>query len=119
LVGRINSYNQLQSSGLSPTVAARVTNANTGLYTVPAGKKARVTSITLNLNAVGADATYAVAIKRGATFTPVGLHVGVNGLSVFNGVMMLDAGDIVTNLGDAGATNGTCDMSTTFQEYDV
>jgi len=116
---QIVSRNQLQSSGLSTTVIGRVTVAGTGLYTVPTGKKARVTSITGNLDATGADATYAVSILRGADNRPVGAHVAVNGISIFTGVMMLQAADIVTNVGDSGSTNGTIDMTCTFQEYNA
>jgi len=115
----IVSRNQLQSSGLSTTVIGRVTVAGTGLYTVPTGKKARVTSITGNLDATGADATYAVSILRGADNRPIAAHVAVNGISIFIGEMMLQAGDIVTNVGDAGSTNGTIDMTCTFQEYNA
>jgi len=119
MVSKLTPRNQLQSSGLSTTVEGRVTVAGTGLYTVPSGKKARVTSITMSLDATGADATYAVSIIRGANNRPVGLHVAVNAVSVFQGEMMLQAADIVTNVGDAGSTNGTCDMTCTFQEYDA
>jgi len=96
-------------------VTGRITNANTGLYTVPPNKKAKVRG-SMNLDAVGADATYAIAVKRGATFTPVGQHVGVNGVSFIQGVVILEAGDILTNIGDAGSTNGTCDMDISVQE---
>jgi len=96
--------------------SARVTNANTGLYTCPANKKAKVKG-SMNLDAVGVDATYAIAVKRGATFTPIGEHVAVNGIS--KGDTELDAGDILTNIGDAGSTNGTCDQDATIQEVTV
>lgn len=99
-------------------VSARVTNANTGLYTVPAGKKAKVKG-SMNLDAIGADATYAIAVRRGGTFFPVGAHVAVNGISVINGEVLLLAGDILTNVGDAGSTNGTCDMDISYQEIDL
>jgi len=93
----------------------RVVNANTGLYTCPAGKKAKVRG-SMNLDAVGADATYAIAVKRGATFFPVGVHVVVNGISTIATEITLEAGDILTNVGDAGSTNGTCDMDCSIQE---
>ena len=119
MVFSITAKNIAQDVGFNQTLAARVTNANTGLYTVPAGKKSRVLSASMNLDAVGADATTALAIKRGATFIPIGAHVAVNGISTFLGDMLLIAGDIITNVGDAGATNSTCDMTATFQEYDA
>jgi len=118
LVFSIAAKNISQAYGFQSNVA-RVTNANTGIYTVPTGKKARIVSITGNVDAVGADATYSIAILQGATFTPVGLFVGVGGVSFLSGEISLDAGDRVTNVGDAGATNGTIDMSVTFQEFDA
>ena len=119
MVTKTVAKNQAQKTGLSDTVAARVLNANTGLSTVPANTRRRVTSFTMNLDAVGADATYAIAILRGGTFTPVGEHVAVNAISTLQGELLLQAGDILTNIGDAGSTNGTCDMTATFQDYPV
>jgi len=94
----------------------RVVDANIGLYTCPAAKKAKIKG-SMNLDAVGADATYALAVKRGATFFPIGEHVAVNGIS--KGDTELDATDILTNIGDAGSTNGTCDQDATIQEISV
>jgi len=109
----------MQESGLAPTLHGRVTNAATGLGVVPASKRWRITEVTMNLDAVGGDATYAAAILRSGTYIPIGAHVAANGISVFQGEMMLQAGDRVTNIGDAGSTNGTCDMTATYQEYDA
>ena len=93
--------------------SARVVNAATGLYTVPANKKAKVEG-SMNLDAVGADATYAIATLRGGTYIPIGEHVAVNAVS--KGVAELDAAEILTNIGDSGSTNGTCDMDAKIQE---
>ena len=110
----------LSSNAVIPEIGIsdRVTVANTGLYTCPPNKKARVSG-SMVLDAVGADATYAIAIKRGSTFFPVGQFVTPGGLSVIQGVVILDAGDILTNVGDSGSTNGTCDMDCTVQEISV
>jgi len=97
-------------------VTNRVLNQNTGLYTCPASKKAKVVG-SMNLDAVGGDTSYALAVLRGGTFTPIGAHVVTNGISV--GQAQLDAGDIYTAIGDAGSTNGTCDMNATVQEVPV
>jgi len=118
LVFAIIAKNATQATG-NQSVTGRVTNAATGLYVVPAGRIARVISITALVDALGADASYACAVRRGGTFFPVGPMVVVNGVSVFTGEIILTAGDLVTNVGDAGSTNGTVDMSTTFQEFDV
>jgi len=115
--GLTNSYSSVAVIPEIPKTV-RVVNADVGLYICPAGKKAKVTG-SMNLDAVGADATYAIAVKRGAVFFPVGVHVAVNGISVIAGVVTLDAGDILTNIGDAGSTNGTCDMDCTIQEITV
>jgi len=99
------------------TARARVVVAGTGLYTVPAGHKAKIVG-SMNLDAVGADASYAIATLRAGTYIPVGEHVVVNGISRADGVEM-DAGDILTNIGDSGSTNGTCDMNAKIQEVTV
>jgi len=119
LAGSRTALNVSQRTGLTVSIHARVVNANTGLSTVPANTVRRMTSLTMNLDAVGVDATYAIAILRGGTFLPIGAHVATNGISVFSGEMLLQAGDIITNIGDTGSTNGTCDMTTTFQDYAI
>jgi len=116
---QIISRTQVQSPASESAKIGRVTNNATGLYTVPTGKVAVVTSITMNLDAIGADATYAIAIRRGATFFPIGAHVAANGISVWNGSMTLEATDIITNVGDSGSTNGTCDMSASVKEFNA
>ncbi len=115
--GKTNSYSTV---AVIPEFhkSARVVVAATGLYTVPAGKKAKVKG-TMNLDAVGADATYAIAVKRGATYFPVGAHVAVNGISSIQGEITMEAGDILTNIGDAGSTNGTADMDASIQEISI
>jgi hypothetical protein len=109
------SARNTSNQDISQTVEGRVTVAGTGLFTVPTGKKIRVTSITGLVDAVGADATYAVSILRGVSNKPVGEMVAANGMSKFSGVMVLDAGDIITNVGDSGSTNGTVDMTASFE----
>jgi len=119
MVGTLTARNSVQSVDLEVTKEGRVTNADTGLYTVPAGKIARVKSITMVVNAVGGDATYAAAIKRGVNFRPVGPFVAVGPASLFIGELLLQAADIITNVGDAGATNGTVDMTASIKEFDA
>jgi len=101
---------------LGVTAEGRVTAAATGLYTVPAGKTSKILSITGILDAVGGDATYAVAILRSGSYRPVGAMVAVGPASLFIGQLVLVAGDIVTNIGDSGSTNGTMDMTVTYIE---
>lgn len=69
----------------------------------------------MNLDAVGGDATYALAILRAGTYIPIGAHVAVNAISDANN-FVLEAADILTNIGDAGSTNGTCDQDGYIQE---
>ena len=103
-------------------ISGRVTNAYVGLYTCPDGKKAKVTG-TLNLDAVGADLRYAIAIARvvgaGVVFTPVGEHATENNISIIQAKVALQEGDSLTNIGDSGSTNGTCDMDCSVQEITV
>jgi len=113
----LTSKNVIQQPNVQSVKEGRVTVAATGLYTVPTSRRALVYSIRGNLDAVGADATYAVAILRGGTFRPIGQHVAVNSISEWVGEMLLIAGDIITNIGDAGSTNGTIDMIASVKEY--
>jgi len=115
--GITNSYSNVSTIPYF-TARGRVLVSATGLYTCPANKKAKVTG-SMNLDAVGADATYAIALLRAGTFIPVGAHVAVNGISVINGEITLIAGDILTLIGDAGSTNGTGDMNASIQEVSV
>jgi len=115
----ITSRNAVQVPDGTVTVIARVTNAATGLYTVPTGKVSRILSASMILDAVGVDLTYAIAIDRGGTIIPLGSMVGVGAKSTVTPPLILQAADIVTNVGDAGSTNGTCDMTVTFKEFDA
>jgi len=115
----IISRNAVQVPGGNTTVLGRVTSANTGIYTVPTGKVSRLLSGSAVINVVGADASSAVAVLRGGTFTPVGEFVVVLKKSVLSPPLILQADDIFTYIGDSGGTNATMDMSVTFQEFDV
>jgi len=115
---QIISRNQVQVPDGTVTVIGRVTNAATGIYVVPTGKVSRIASASMVLDATGADATYAVAINRGGTIIPLGQFIAVGGQSVASPPLILQAADIVTNVGDAGSTNGTCDQTVTFKEFD-
>jgi len=88
--------------------------ATTGLFT--ATVKTRVIRCSMSLNAVGADATYALAILRAGTFIPVGNFVAADGVISTATDLLLDVGDILTEIGDAGSTNGTADMDAYIQE---
>lgn len=109
--------NGLQAPASQITIVGRVVLATTGLYTVPANRQTKIIGATMILDAVGADATYALAILRSGTFRPIGKFVAVGGESFLTGELLLQAGDIITNVGDAGSTNGTCDQTVTIQEY--
>jgi len=116
---QVISRNQMQAAGLSVTVEGRVTDADVGLYTVPTGKVSRVVSITGRRESLGADTLAGIAIKRGVNFRAVGNMIVIDEMSSFNGIMLLQAGDIVTNVGDSGATNTTFDMTCTFKEFNA
>jgi len=112
---QIQSRNTTQQN-IGETLEGRVTNSNTGLYTVPAGKTTKVISFSGVIDGTGADASTAIAIKRGSSFRPVGAFVGVNAQSIFVGELILEAGDIITDVGDSGATNGGVDIVCTIIE---
>lgn len=115
--GTTNSYSTIAVIPEFPK-SERVVNANIGLYVCPVNKKAKVTG-TMVLDAVGADATYCIAVKRGLDFVPVGNFIVVGEVSRISNVVTLIAGDILTNVGDSGSTNGTCDMDCSIQEISV
>jgi len=115
----LSSRNAVQVPGGQTTKIARVTSQATGIYTVPTGKVSKIFSASLILNAVGVDLTYAICIKRGSTIIPLGESVGVLGKSVVTPPLILQAADQVTEVGDNGSTNGTVDMTCTFQEFDA
>lgn len=96
---------------LGVTIQGRVTNNATGIYACPTGKRAKVTGVTMRLDAVGVDATYAAAVRIGGVFREITTFVVANGFVSYTGEIFLDAGDLISNVGDAGSTNGTCDMT--------
>lgn len=118
MTGRTNARNTTQRAGKINRVAGRVTNAATGIYTVPADTETRITDIVGNLNAVGVDATYAVAFLRSGVYTAITTFKAVN-VDMKASAIVLQAGDILTNVGDAGSTNGTFDLSATLEEFGV
>ena len=119
MVGKTNSRNTTQRAGKIIRASGRIINANLGIYTVPANTEARVTDLQAKVDAVGTDASYAVAIKNGAVFTSITLFkVPADGLFTASAVTM-SAGEILTNIGNAGAKNGTFDLSCTIEEFGV
>jgi len=119
-IARLVPRNQVQSiDSVISKVAAGLISSNTGVYTVPTAKIARVTSITFLHEVVGSDSTAGIAIKRGASFFAVGAMVAVNGSSSLIGVLTLQAADIITYIGDSGGTNHQGSMSTTIKEFDA
>lgn len=119
----IAARNQLQSAPVEAAKEGRVTNATTGLYTVPAGRVALVTSITGLQDALGVDATAAIGIEFAASdFRPLSTFITAtvpNNFVRWDGSLLLVAGDVITNEGDAGSTNHTWDMTASVREYDA
>jgi len=117
----ITSRNQIQAPVTEAAKEGRVTNAVTGLYTVPAGRIAIVTSITGLQDALGTDATGAIGIEFAASdFRPLSTFITAtapNNFVEWNGVLQLVAGDVITNEGDSGATNHTWDMTASVKEF--
>jgi len=97
-------------------VSGRVVDGNAGVYTCPAGFKAKVTG-SMVLDSLGSDASYAIAIIRAdGNFTAVGGFVVVGETSMINNIVILNEGDILTMVGDSGSTNGSGDMDCVLQE---
>jgi len=113
---QVISRNTTQRAGNVTRVQGRITVAGTGLYTVPAGKRTRVTDMLGRLNAVGVDATYGISFIRAAANTLITIPKGIN-IDMLASEITLQAGDILTNVGDAGSTNGTFDLSATIEEF--
>lgn len=116
---KTSARNTTQRAGKAFRKTDRITNSNTGIYTVPTGKRARITDILGILDAVGVDATYAVAIKRfiGGAFEDI-TEFGIVDQRLTANLVTLESGDILTDIGDTGATNGTFDLSATIEEFD-
>ncbi len=112
MVGKTTVLNVVQAI-VGRRVTARVVNAAIGLFT--ATVKTKVLRASMSLDAVGGDATTALAILRAGTYIPIGDHVAVNRISRAND-FLLEVGDILTNIGDNGATNSTTDMDAYIQE---
>jgi len=120
MVGVLTARNQSNAAGTIKRFTARVVNANIGVYTVPADTKSRLTEIKGVLDAVGGDATYTLAIKRlSGVFDPLDLFVGaVSPNNVVNvSLVTLLPGEILTDIGDSGSTNGTMDISLSVEEF--
>jgi len=110
--------NVSQRAGAAFRVQGRIVNANTGIYTVPTGKRARITDMLGNLNAVGGDATYAIAVKRfiGGAFIEL-TNPKAADVDQLARLVVLESQDILTDIGDAGSTNGTFDLAATIEEF--
>jgi len=114
--------NQIQTIEVNDVKEGRVTNAATGLYTVPTGKKALVNMITGLQDALGTDATAAIGVTFAGGFIPLSTfiaNVAPDNFVSWTGRMGLKAGDIITNRGDSGGTNHTWDMTCSVKEFNA
>jgi len=116
-IGLTNSYTTVAVIPEFPA-SGRVTSAPSGIYTCPPNKKAKITA-SMILDAVGADSIYALAVKRGLVYIPIGAFIGTGPETTSKGEAILEAGDILTNIGNSGSTNGTVDIDAMIQEIDV
>lgn len=130
MVSKTSARNQSQTAGKVFRVEGRVIVASVGIYICPVNKEARVTDMQMRLDAVGSDLLYFIAIKTGAVYKKISQRTFVetdpttnNDIEEVRRVtasqVTLKAGDILTDIGDAGATNGTVDMSATIEEFSV
>lgn len=100
----------------------RVTNSSNGVYECPPGYVAKVSGIMI-LDAVGADAKYAIAVWRydgvppdNGKYHPVGPLITAGNASAITGKIVMNAGDKLTMIGDNGSTNGTGNIDCSVQE---
>ncbi len=113
-----SARNTTQRAGDVNRVQGRFTNANTGIYTVPAGKRTRVTDILGIVDTLGSDATYSIAIKVFTTglFKAITVPQGV-GVTQTASQITLEEGDKLTDIGDSGSTNAAFELSATIEEF--
>ena len=118
MTGTITARNTTQQAGKIDRVQDTFVNATIGIYTVPNAKRTRATDIKGVVNTVGADATYAIAIKVFSTglFKAITNFEGAGAQQSASAVTM-EAGDILTNIGDSGATNANFSLSATIEEF--
>jgi len=120
-IAKLQTRNQMQAPPASAVKEGRVTVAGTGLYTVPAGKVALLTSMTGLQDALGSDATAAIGVQFTASdFRPLSTFITAtapNNFVTWEGTILLVAGDRITNEGDSGGTNHTWDMTASIREY--
>ena len=110
--------NTAQRAGNIQVIADRIIDADIGIYTVPVGKRTRLTNILGNVDALGGDATYSIARLRGAVFKSLTISKGI-GIDQLVSAVTFEAGDILTDIGDSGSKNGTFDISATIEEFSV
>lgn len=120
MTGTTTARNVTQRAGTILRVHDRIVNANNGIYVVPAKKEARVTDMLGNLNAVGGDAAYAIAVKRFSSglFESI-TNFQIAGVDQKASAITLKAGDILTDIGNTGSTNGTFDLAATVEEFGI
>ena len=110
--------NTAQRAGNIFVISARVVNANNGVYTVPAGKRARITNVLGIVDALGTDPSASIARLRSLVFTGLTIPRGV-GIEQFISAVTFEAGDTLTNIGNTGGTNTTFDLSASVEEFSV
>jgi len=121
-IAKLVPRNVMQAPDVSSVKEGRVTNATSGLYTVPSGKVAKVTSITGLQDAVGTDGRAAIGVEFSGGFIPLSTFIVATSPDNFvqwTGTMLLVAGDRITNEGNSGATNHTWDMTASIREYNA
>lgn len=117
MVSKTTPRNQSQDPaiGSGSLRFGRVVN-DAGLYTVPAGRRAILTKVIMNVDSTGSDATDAISIKKGNNYAIISAFIIQGQNTEFNGRLILDAGDIVGRVGDSNGTNAGTDMSAIIQE---
>lgn len=122
MTSKTSARNTTQRAGGAFTVSGRVTNNATPLYTVPAGKQARLTGVIGRVDNVGSDSEVAIARKpvSGSIVAIGNFATAVAGDNLSQCVQtVFQTGEGLTTVGIAGGTNATIDISSTVEEFDI
>lgn len=117
--------NTSQRAGLILRVEGRLVNADTGIYTCPNGKRARVTDMVMRVDALGSAAAYHIAIRGASSPFPFkkitnrATATAPNDVVSASAITMV-AGEKLTDIGSDGTSkNGTVNISATVEEFQV
>jgi len=117
-IARLVPRNSVQVVAAGDIKSGRVTSAETGVYTVPSGKKALMVTGKSYVETLSGDSSYALALKISGTWVRIGDSVVAKKISTAENIVMA-AGTIVGYIGDNGDLTATIDMYAVIKEQDA